>query len=186
MVPTRREFLLISFNWAVNLSSSIWWTSRYSLQRQDVTWSWTLWQSSGIQLCCWPFPSEGEIKSLNFALWMAEMAGKRLCFFPISQCFESSSSCMGYYPGGQKRRTPVRWKAQERSQRGGKGPDSYEVSPGSVLTESRLGKYNTSCGYVTIHQGSLILGKQSLQYTWEGLRMLFQWFLKWICLSTTV
>lgn len=120
------------------------------------------------------FSSEGGIKNLNFALWMAEMAGKRLCFFPVSQCFESSSSCMGYYPGDQNRRPPVRWKAQERSQRGGKGPDSYEVSPGSVLTESCLGRHNGGCGCVTRHQGSSILGKQSLQYTWEGFRTLFQ------------
>lgn len=31
---TRREFLFMSFNWAVSLSSSVWWTSRYSLQTQ--------------------------------------------------------------------------------------------------------------------------------------------------------
>lgn len=34
MARTRREFLFMSFNWVVSLSSSVWWTSRYSLQTQ--------------------------------------------------------------------------------------------------------------------------------------------------------
>lgn len=159
MVPTRREFLLISFNWAVSLSSSVWWTSRYSLQNN---------RKHTREFCAYQGASDADLvllkgmRNLSPALGRAESVGKRLC---IAQSLNSPKA-----PGHAsdtiqmvKKESPCESTSpKKKKQWGGNAQNRDRICPGSRLPEFCLVKYNTDSRGLPTHQGDFILDQQSV------------------------
>lgn len=132
VLPTRREFLFMSFSWAVSLSNSVWWTSRYSLQRQHKTSLWTHREN------------ESGVVTHFFLLqkgWKAELCpavGDQALDFPFLHTLVAAPDPAWLIKNGKT-------EGPEMNQGAGNSSPMDWVSPGCELTDFYLVKCNLDC-----------------------------------------